>query len=107
MDFTCIFFGFLFTFAGLWFAFGKGYLHLSLWKNMPQKEKDKLRIVPLCRNIGGIITLNGIIFLVKGFLPLFSNHWFVSAMIESSPDSCVKCYTMFLPFLLIKIDVFS
>ena len=57
MDFTCIFFGFLFTFAGLWLAFGKGYLHLSLWKNMPQKEKDKLRIVPLCRNIGGIITL--------------------------------------------------
>ena len=27
--------------------------------------------------------------------------------LESSPDSCVKCYTMFLPFLLIKIDVFS
>ncbi len=26
---------------------------------------------------------------------------------QSSPDSCVKCYTMFLPFLLIKIDVFS
>lgn len=26
---------------------------------------------------------------------------------ESSPDSCVKCYTMFLPFLLIKINVFS
>lgn len=45
------------------------------------KEKDKLRIIPLCRNIGGIITLNGVIFLVKGFLPLFSNHWFVSAMI--------------------------
>lgn len=81
MDFTCIFFGILFTLSGLWFAFGKGYLHLSLWKNMPQKEKDKLRIVPLCRNIGGIITLNGTIFLVKGFLPLFTNHWFVSAMI--------------------------
>lgn len=45
MDFTCIFFGILFTLAGLWFAFGKGYLHLSLWKNMPQKEKDKLRII--------------------------------------------------------------
>ena len=30
-------------------------------------------------------------------------HWFH----KSSPDSCVKCYTMFLPFLLIKIDVFS
>ena len=31
----------------------------------------------------------------------------VLSKIESSPDSCVKCYTMFLPFLLIKIDVFS
>ncbi len=30
-----------------------------------------------------------------------------SHLIKSSPDSCVKCYTMFLPFLLIKIDVFS
>ncbi|MBD3950280.1 hypothetical protein C7P90_00820 [Staphylococcus aureus] len=30
-----------------------------------------------------------------------------SRLNESSPDSCVKCYTMFLPFLLIKIDVFS
>ncbi|MCR0630054.1 Msa family membrane protein, partial [Staphylococcus aureus] len=28
-------------------------------------------------------------------------------LMKSSPDSCVKCYTMFLPFLLIKIDVFS
>ncbi len=31
----------------------------------------------------------------------------LSRLIKSSPDSCVKCYTMFLPFLLIKIDVFS
>ncbi|EYR35238.1 hypothetical protein W299_01259 [Staphylococcus aureus DAR5888] len=30
-----------------------------------------------------------------------------AASFKSSPDSCVKCYTMFLPFLLIKIDVFS
>ena len=32
---------------------------------------------------------------------------FAVSFIQSSPDSCVKCYTMFLPFLLIKIDVFS
>ncbi|WP_440138071.1 sarA expression modulator MsaC [Staphylococcus aureus] len=31
----------------------------------------------------------------------------IDVLIKSSPDSCVKCYTMFLPFLLIKIDVFS
>ncbi|CAC8831885.1 putative lipoprotein [Staphylococcus aureus] len=33
-----------------------------------------------------------------------NNHIIIE---KSSPDSCVKCYTMFLPFLLIKIDVFS
>ena len=33
--------------------------------------------------------------------------FFRLCLIQSSPDSCVKCYTMFLPFLLIKIDVFS
>lgn len=32
---------------------------------------------------------------------------FIQGFMKSSPDSCVKCYTMFLPFLLIKIDVFS
>ncbi|OMK23907.1 hypothetical protein BER30_003640 [Clostridioides difficile] len=71
MDFTCIFFGILFTLAGFWLAFGKGYRHLSLWKNMPQEEKDKINIVPLCRNVGEMIALNGIIFLMKGFLPGF------------------------------------
>ena len=51
MDFTCIFFGVLFTIAGFLFACGKGYTHLSAWKNMPQEEKDKIKIIPLCRNI--------------------------------------------------------
>lgn len=41
MDFTCIFFGILFTIAGFVFACGKGHIHLSEWKNMPQEEKDK------------------------------------------------------------------
>ncbi|VIF70320.1 conjugative transposon protein [Clostridioides difficile] len=81
MDFTCIFFGILFTFAGFWLAVGKGYRHLSLWKNMPKEEKDKINIVPLSRNVGGIIALNGIIFLMKGVLPGFSNHWFIFSII--------------------------
>lgn len=52
MDFTCIFFGVLFTVAGFVFACGKGHIHLSAWKNMSQSEKDKIKIRPLCRNIG-------------------------------------------------------
>ena len=52
-----------------------------LRKNMTQEEKDKIKIVPLCRNIGEVIALNGLIFLLKGLWPGFENHWFVTAMI--------------------------
>lgn len=81
MDFTCIFFGMLFCAAGFVFACGKGHIYLSAWKNMPQAEKNKIKIVPLCRNIGEVIALSGIIFLMKGLWSGFSNHWFVCAMI--------------------------
>lgn len=81
MDFICIFFGILFTIAGLLFFFGKAHIHLSAWKNMPQEEKDKIKILPLCRNIGKIILLSGIIFLMKGLWTDFSNHWFVGSMV--------------------------
>ena len=32
---------------------------------MTQEEKEKIKIVPLCRNIGEVIALNGLIFLLK------------------------------------------
>ncbi len=51
-------------------------------KNMPQEEKDKIKIIPLCRNIGEVIALNGIIFLMKGLWSGFPNHWFVCAMMH-------------------------
>ena len=63
------------------FACGKGHIHLSAWKNMPQEEKEKIKIGPLCRNIGEVIALNGIIFLMKGLWSGFVDHWFVAAMI--------------------------
>lgn len=66
MNYTCIFFGCLFIAMGLIFALGKWHIHLKAWKNMPQKEKDKIDILPLCRNIGDVIMLNGILFLTKG-----------------------------------------
>ena len=81
MDYTCIFFGVLFTIAGILFASGRGHVHLSAWKSMSQEEKDKMKIVPLCHSIGGVIALSGIIFLMKGLWAGFSNHWFVCAMI--------------------------
>ena len=78
---TCIFFGIIFTIAGFMFACGKGHIHFSSWKNMPQEEKEKIKIVPLCRNIGEVIALNGLIFLLKGLWTGFENHWFVTAMV--------------------------
>lgn len=81
MNFSCIFFGAFFIITGFMFAFGKVHIHLSVWKNMPQEERKKIDIVPLCRNIGGVIALSGISFLLKGLWNGFTDHRFVGAMI--------------------------
>lgn len=81
MDFVCIFFGIVFIGAGFIFACGKGHIYLSAWKSMPQEEKEKINIVPLCRNVGEMIALSGIIFLVKGLWSDFTNHWFIIAIV--------------------------
>lgn len=81
MDFICVFLGILFTIVGFLFFFGKAHIHLSAWKNMPQEEKKQIQILPLCRNIGGVIILSGIIFLLKGLWVEFSNHWFMGSMV--------------------------
>lgn len=80
MDFICVLLGILFTIVGFLFFFGKA-IHLSAWKNMPQEEKEQIQILPLCRNIGGVIILCGIIFLLKGLWVDFSNHWFMGSMV--------------------------
>lgn len=67
MNFTGIFFGVVFVFAGIWFALGKGHKHIAAWKNMPSEEKDKINITALCRNIGVMISACGIIFIVGSF----------------------------------------
>lgn len=81
MDFTCIFFGIIFLTAGIVFFLGKGHIYLPAWKSMPQEEKNNLNIAALCRNIGSVIGLSGIIFLAKGLLGALSRRWFVIAMI--------------------------
>ncbi len=48
---------------------------------MSPKEKEKLDIMPLCRNIGEVIMLNGLIFLMRGLWADFSEHWFTAAII--------------------------
>ena len=81
MRFTCLFLGIAFILAGIIFAFSKIYTYIDGWKYISQEEKDNINIVPLCKNIGAIISLNGLIFLIKGIVGAFSNTIFVWVMI--------------------------
>lgn len=81
MNFSCIVFGITFIAAGIIFAIGKWHIHLSAWKNMTEEEKSEINIIPLCRNIGAVIMLGGVIFLLKAFIPAFAGKLFIVFMI--------------------------
>lgn len=81
MKFVCVILGVLFVAAGISFALGKGHIHLAAWKRMSRKEQDRIRIGPLCLNIGEVIALSGVIFLLRGLWPGFESHWFTAAVL--------------------------
>ena len=81
MNFTCIFLGIVFLIAGCMFAYGKVHIYMSFWSNMSLEEKEKIKIIPLCHNIGAVITLSGVIFLMRDFLSVLAKNGFVAAMI--------------------------
>ena len=81
MDFVCLLFGVLFFAAGGLFYGGKGHIHLAVWKQMSNEEKERILIRPLCRNIGTMILLCAAIFLAGGVWTFFKHHLFVFAMI--------------------------
>lgn len=80
MNGICIFFGVLFLVTGLVFACGKGHCHLRAWKQMPPDEKETIDILPLCRNIGGMIALSAIPFLIRGLFIENTSLLFVCLM---------------------------
>ena len=81
INYTCVLFGLLFLAAGGLFAAGKLHGHIAAWRDMPPQEKARIRIRPLCRNIGEMIALSGLVFLLGGLWPGFRDRWFVLAMI--------------------------
>lgn len=80
MDVIRIFWG-VFPIPGVLFFFGKAPSIWPPWKNMPQEEKEKIKLLPLCCNMGAIGILSDVIFLRKGLWADFPNHWFVGARI--------------------------
>ena len=81
MSIIHIIFGLMFSVTGYLFAKGKIHQYLTPWEKMPENEKAKIDIVPLCKNIGLIIFLAGAIFLAGGMWEQFREHLFVIAMV--------------------------
>lgn len=81
MNFTAIVLGTLFLVSGVMIAAGRLHIHLSAWKHMSSQERGKIKVKPLCLNIGEIVMLNGIIFLLKGLISNFTDYWFTLAIV--------------------------
>ena len=95
MNITLIVFGFIFLIFGILFFFRVILKYLKLWKNMSQEDKSKIKIKPLCRNIGVIISLSGVIFLTSGFSSYFKENFFVLSMVLWMIISIIDAYFIF------------
>ena len=78
MEYIYAFLGVLFIIAGLAFFFGRTHIQLFAWENMP--EQGRGRIMPLCRCMGEVIVLSGLIFLMKGLWAGFWEHWLAGSI---------------------------
>ena len=56
-------------------------LIITAWKTMPEEEKRKIHIRPLCRNVGMMIATSGIIFLLSGAWYAFRKSGFLWCMV--------------------------
>ena len=81
MDIPCIIFGVSFIIFGVLVMTGKLHLFVKSWKNMSDEEKKSLKIKSICLNIGGVIVLSGIIFLISGLIEVFRAQFFLISMI--------------------------
>lgn len=81
MNFTCLFFGTVFSVFGAVFAMGKGAVFMWVCNNMTKEERERIKFMPLCRNVGTAVIICGAVFLLKGFWAGFENQWFTFAVI--------------------------
>ena len=81
MNITCIVLGTVLLIIGFLFFVGKAHEHIEGYKRMSEEEKSEIKIIPLCRNIGIVIGIAGIGFLIAGIVPIFSDKIFIWYMI--------------------------
>ena len=90
MNGACLFLGILFLAAGIYFYSGKAVNHITAWKTMPEEEKRKIHIRPLCRNVGMMIATSGIIFLLSGAWYAFRKSGFLWCMVGCVLDRKIR-----------------
>ncbi len=66
---------------GLLFFFRKILKYFHFWKKMSPSERSKVNTKPLCRNVGSVISLAGVILIVAGLWEFFLSEIFLWAMI--------------------------
>lgn len=81
MNITCIIFGVLFIALGIVFFVGKAHDHIESYRRMSEAERADIKIEPLCRNVGIVVGLAGIGFLIAGLFPMFASKGFIWYMI--------------------------
>lgn len=81
MNGTCLFLGLLFVSAGVFFYCGRAVEHIAAWRRMPEEEKARIRIRPLCRNIGSMIAASGVLFVLGGVCSSFRDGALVWCMV--------------------------
>lgn len=81
MNLQCVVFGLIFLVIGIAFFIGAAPNWIKAWREMPKKEKSKIRMDQLSKNIGCVFGTASAIFLVSGFSPAFLNAAFVWCMI--------------------------
>jgi formate/nitrite transporter FocA (FNT family) len=81
MNLQCIVFGIIFLLVGIAFFIGGGQNWIKAWREMPQEEKNKIRLDELSKNIGCVFLVASSIFLISGFSPEFFNAAFIWCMV--------------------------
>lgn len=92
MNYLCMFLGVIFCCSGVLFALGKLHNYLTAWRVMEEQERKAVKIKPLCRNVGFMIIVYGMIFTICGYLHLEQTEIFRWAVVLWSIASLGDVY---------------
>ncbi len=89
-DILCLVLGVVIIVFGILTATGWLLPHLSSWKAIDAKEKEKIRVAPLCHNIGAMMGVAGVIFILYALITPYTQTaftltigaWFVVAIVD-------------------------